>query len=219
MFRFWRALLHSHRSRVSQVRCAVNPLKESVRSNLYEVDKFPREASILRSLRHPVYCGMCTLCVVGVDMCKNHSTKAFKPLLEELKVGREAWACTLEECTRSAEQLCAAIQADGDAKTQAITANIAAEVAALQQQVRFVAAARSTDLGNIVQKRREREELVARAIASPDLGVAGSSSAAVVARALDRANAPIPPASAAEFHAAAAPAVGRVLVSVAVVDP
>jgi hypothetical protein len=85
----------------------VNPLKETVRSNTYEVDKFPREASILRSLRRPVYCGMCTLCVVGVDMCKNHFTKAFKPLLEELKVGREAWACTLEECTRCVEQLCA----------------------------------------------------------------------------------------------------------------
>jgi hypothetical protein len=160
--------------------------------------------------------GVCTLCVVDVDMCKNHSTKAFKPLLEELKVDREAWARAQEECTRSAEQLCAAIQVDGDAKTQAITANIAAEVAALQQQVCFAAAARSTDLGNIAQKRREQEELVARAVASPDLGVAGSSSAAVVACVLDRANVPIPPASAAEFRAAAAPAVGHVLVSVAV---
>jgi serine/threonine protein kinase len=36
-----------------QVRCAVKTLKESVRSNMYEVDKFRREASMLRSLRHP----------------------------------------------------------------------------------------------------------------------------------------------------------------------
>jgi len=31
----------------------VKTLKESVRSNMYEVDKFRREASMLRSLRHP----------------------------------------------------------------------------------------------------------------------------------------------------------------------
>jgi serine/threonine protein kinase len=37
----------------AQVRCAVKTLKESVRSNMYEVDKFRREASMLRSLRHP----------------------------------------------------------------------------------------------------------------------------------------------------------------------
>jgi len=36
-----------------EVRCAVKTLKESVRSNMYEVDKFRREASMLRSLRHP----------------------------------------------------------------------------------------------------------------------------------------------------------------------
>lgn len=45
--------LRFHHSRVSQVRCAVKTLKESVRSNMYEVDKFRREASMLRSLRHP----------------------------------------------------------------------------------------------------------------------------------------------------------------------
>ena len=45
--------LRSHHPRVSQVRCAVKTLKESVRSNMYEVDKFRREASMLRSLRHP----------------------------------------------------------------------------------------------------------------------------------------------------------------------
>jgi hypothetical protein len=161
--------------------------------------------------------GICTLCAVDTDMCKSHTTKAFKPLLEELKVDREAWARAQEECGRSAEQLCAAIQADADAKIQAITA----EASALQQQVRSAAAARSAALGAIVQKRMEREELVAGAAASPDVAVKDSAAAAVVASALHRAKTAIPPASAAEFRAAAAPAaaVGHVLVAEAVVDP
>jgi hypothetical protein len=62
---------------------------------------------------------------------------------------------------------------------------------------------------------------VAGAAASPQVAVKGSAAAAVVASALGRARAPIPPASAAEFHAAAAPAaaVGHVVVAPAVVDP
>ena len=161
--------------------------------------------------------GVCVLCAVDVDLCKSHATKAFKPLLQELKVDREAWARMQEECDQGAQQLCADIQADGDAKKQAIDA----EVVALQHQVRCAAAARSAALGAIVQKRMEREELVAGAAASPDVAVKDSAAAAVVASALDRARAVIPPASAAEFRAAAAPAaaVGRVLVAEAVVDP
>jgi hypothetical protein len=161
--------------------------------------------------------GVCTLCAVDIDVCKSHATKAFKPLLEELQVDREGWARAQEECTRSAEQLCAAIQADADAKIHAITA----EASELQQQVRCAAAARSAALGAIVQKRVEREELVAGAAASPDVAVKDSAAAALVASALDRAKAVIPPASAAEFRAAAAPAaaVGHVLVADAVVDP
>ena len=122
-----------------------------------------------------------------------------------------------EECARSAEQLCTAIQADADAKIHAITAG----ASALQQKVRSAAAARSAALGAIVQKRVEREELVAGAAVSPDVAVKDSATAAVVASALDRAKAAIPPASAAEFRAAAAPAaaVGHVLVAEAVVDP
>ena len=160
--------------------------------------------------------GICTLCAVDIDVCKSHATKAFKPLLQELKVDREAWARAQEECGRSAEQLCATIQADADAKIQTITA----EASALQQQVRSAAAARSAALGAIVQKRLEREELVAGAAASPDVAVKDSAAAAVVASVLDRAKAVIPPASAAEFRAAAAPAaaVGHVLVAEAVVD-
>ena len=133
--------------------------------------------------------GVCTLCAVDTDMCKSHTTKAFKPLLEELKVDREAWARAQEECGRSAEQLCATIQADADAKIQAITA----EASALQQQVRSAAAARSAALGAIVQKRVEREELVAGAAASPDVAVKDSAAAAVVASALHRVKAVIPP--------------------------
>ena len=43
-------------------------------------------------------------------------------LLKELQTDREAWARAREECRRGGEQLCASIQADTDAKIQAITA-------------------------------------------------------------------------------------------------
>jgi hypothetical protein len=161
--------------------------------------------------------GVCILCAVDVDVCKSHRTKAFKPLLEELKVDREAWARAQEECNQGVEHLCAHIQADGDAKKQAIDA----EVAALQQQARSAAASRSAVFGAIALKRREREELVAAAAASPDIAVKDSAAAAVVASAMDRAKGPIPPASAAEFSAALAPAaaVGLLDVTAAAVDP
>jgi hypothetical protein len=55
-------------------------------------------------------------------------------------------------------QLCTAIQADAGAKIHTTTA----EASALQQQVRSAATARSAALGAIVQKRVEREGLVAR---------------------------------------------------------
>jgi len=162
-------------------------------------------------------CAVCVLCAVDVDLCKSHSTKAFKPLLNELQTDREGWARVQRECGEGAEQLCAVIQADGNAKKQAIDT----QVAALQQQVRSAAAARCTALGAILLKRQEREELVAGAAASPQVAVKGSAAAAVVASALGRARAPIPPASAAEFRAAAAPAaaVGHVVIAPAVVDP
>jgi len=162
-------------------------------------------------------CAVCVLCAVDVDLCKSHSTKAFDPLIEELKTDREGWARTQEECRRGAVLLCAAIQADGDAKVQAI----GAQVAALQQQVRAAADTRAAAIGAILLKRQEREELVAGAAVSPEVAVKGSAAAAVVASALGRARAPIPPASAAEFRAAAAPAaaVGHVVVADAVVDP
>ena len=62
---------------------------------------------------------------------------------------------------------------------------------------------------------------MAGAAASPEVAVKGSAAAAVVASDLRRARAPIPPAWAAEFRAAAAPAaaVGHVVVADAVVDP
>jgi len=161
--------------------------------------------------------GVCVLCAVDVDLCKSHSTKAFKPLINELRTDREGWARAQRECGEGAEQLCAAIQANADAKMQAI----GTEAAALQQQVRAAAGERAAAIGAIVRKRQEREELVAGAAASPQVAVKGSDAAAVVASALGRARAPIPPASAAEFRAAAAPAaaVGHVVVAPAVVDP
>jgi hypothetical protein len=162
---------------------------------------------------------VCTLCAVDTDVCKSHATKVFKTLLDELKADTQGWVRAREECARSAEQLCAAIQADADAKKQAIDA----EVVALQQQVRCASAARCDALGAIAQKRKEREKQVISAALSPHTTVKNSASAAaaVIANALDRAKAAIPPASAAEFCAAAAPAaaVGHVLVAEAVVDP
>ena len=80
---------------------------------------------------------VCFNCAVDSDVCKAHTTKAFDPLLQELKTDRQGWARAQEECDQGAEQLCTAIQADGDAKKQAIDA----EVATLHQQVRCAAAA------------------------------------------------------------------------------
>jgi len=161
--------------------------------------------------------GVCLLCAVGTKGCKTHTTEAFDTLLEELQTDREGWACAQEECRRGGEQLCASIQADTDAKIQAITA----EGLGLQQQVRAAAEERAAAIGAIVQKRQEREELVAGAAASPEVAVKGSAAAAVVAAAIARAKAHIPSACAAEFRAAAAPAaaVGHVVVADAVVDP
>ena len=168
-------------------------------------------------------CGraVCFNCAVDSDVCKAHTTKAFDPLLQELKTDREGWARAQWECDEGAEQLCAAIEADGDTKVRVYSQAVAAEVAQLQQQVRSAAAARSTAFGAILLKREEREELVAGATVHADVAVKGSAAAAVVASALRRVRAPIPPASASQFRAAAAPAVavGQVIVAAAVVDP
>ena len=161
--------------------------------------------------------GVCVLCAVDIDLCKSHATKAFEPLIQELKTDCEAWARAQEECRRGGEQLCAAIQADTDTKKRALDT----EAAALQQQVRAAVDARASAFEAILLKRLEREELVAAAAACPEVAVQGSAAAAVVASALNRAKAAIPSASAAEFRAAAAPAaaVGQVLVAAAVADP
>ena len=160
---------------------------------------------------------VCLLCAVDSKKCKAHTTEAFDTLLDELKADWQGWAGAQQECNRSAQQLCAAIQADGDAKKQAIDT----QVAELQQQVRSAAAARSAALGAVVEKWQEREERVAGAAASSEVGRKGSPAAAVVSCAIRRAKAPVPPASAAEFVAAAAPdaAVGRVTTTPAALDP
>ena len=147
-----------------------------------------------------VYCmdcdrAVCFNCAVDSDVCKAHTTKAFDPLLQELKTDREGWARAQWECDEGAEQLCAAIEADGDTKVRVYSQAVAAEVAQLQQQVRSAAAARSTAFGAILLKREEREELVAAATVHPDVAVKGSAAAAVVVSALRRVRAPIPPAS------------------------
>ena len=160
---------------------------------------------------------VCLLCAVDSKKCKAHTTEAFDSLLDELKADWQGWAVAQQECNRSAQQLCAAIQADGDAKKQAIDI----QVTELQQQVRSAAAARSAALGAVVEKWQEREERVAGAAASSEVGRKGSPAAAVVSCAIRRAKAPVPPASAAEFVAAAAPdaAVGRVTATPAALDP
>ena len=72
----------------------------------------------------------------------------------------------------------------------------------------------------IVAKRQEREKRVAGATASPDIAAKGSAAAAVLVSALNRAKAPVPPASAAQSRSAAAPAaaVGQVVIADVVVD-
>jgi len=114
---------------------------------------------------------ICTICAVDSDICKPHTTKPFEPLFEELKVETEGWERALRECNEEAEQLCAAIQADGTSKTQMYSDAISAQVAVLQEQVRSAVAARSAALGAILQKRREREDMVAGAAASLEIAV------------------------------------------------
>jgi hypothetical protein len=166
-------------------------------------------------------CAMCVLCAVDVGLCKSHVTKAFDPLIEELQTDREGWASVQRKCDEESEQLCTTIQADGDNKKRVHNQEIDTQVTALQQQVRSAAAARSVAMGAILLKRQEREELVAGAVVSPEVAIKGSAAAAVVASALGRAMVPIPPASAAKFRTAAAPAaaVGHVVVADALVDP
>ncbi len=179
---------------------------------------------------------VCVLCAVDVKRCKKHATEALDTLIAELEAERQEWAGAQEECRRGAEQLCLHIQADADAKKRTIDT----EAAALQQQVHSPAPKLNTDilylklvqvraaaderaaaLGAIVQKREEREELVAGAAASPQIAVKGSPATAVVACALNRAKGRIPPASAAEFVPAAAPAaaVGHLVLAPTVLDP
>jgi hypothetical protein len=168
-------------------------------------------------------CGraVCCLCAADTDICKSHTTKVLDPLIEELKTDRENWELAQRECDESALLLCTNIQADGDAKKRVYIQEIDKQVATLLQQVRSAAAARSAAFGAIVQKRQEREDLVAAAAASPQVAVRGSAAAAAVASAFDRAKAPIPSASAAQFRpvAAAAAAVGQLVMASEVGDP
>jgi hypothetical protein len=164
-------------------------------------------------------CGhaVCVLCAVDSKKCKAHATEAFDTVIDELRQERLEWSSAAQECERCAEQLCGAIQADGDAKKLAIDT----QIAALLQQVRSVAAARCSAMRDIAEKRQEREEEVAAAAAAPEVGCRGSAAAAAVLSAIHRAKAPVPPASPAKFLAAAAPdaAVGNIDAAEAVVDP
>ena len=164
---------------------------------------------------------VCFMCAVDIDMCKSHDIKAFDPLIEELKTDIEGWARALRECNEAAELTCALIQADGDTKKRVYVQEIDKQVAALLQQVRSSSAARAAAIRAILQKRQAREELVTGAAVSPEVGVKGSGAAVAVAAAVGRVKAPIPPASAAEFRAAAATAaaVGQVIVASDVIDP
>ncbi len=181
--------------------------------------------------RHPreqmrVFCldcnhSICVICAIDSDVCKPHTTKAFEPLLDELRADREGLERAQRECEEGVEQLCAAIQADGDMKIRGYTDAIAAHVVELQQRVRSAAAARSSAIGALVQKRRDREELVAAAAASFEVAVKDSAAAALISAAFHCPKAVVAPATAAQFLAAEAPSgsVGELLISAAVVDP
>jgi hypothetical protein len=177
--------------------------------------KHPKEQ--LRVFCNTCCRGVCVLCAVDSKTCKLHDTQAFETMSEELKSDREEWARAQEECNRSAEQLCAAIQADADAKKQAIDT----EAAVLQQRVRAAAAKRSASLSNIVESRALREELLFGASNSSDIVVKQSPAAAAVAAIFDRVRARVPAACAATFQASAGPsrAVGSVAVRDTIIDP
>ena len=162
-------------------------------------------------------CAVCMTCTVDPSTCKKHATVALDNTMRELKTEIEQWSRAQEECRRSAEQLCATIQTDADAKKQVIDA----EAALLKLQVLAASEGRAFTMGAIAQKRQLRQELVAAAVSSTDVGQKGSIAAAIVAITLGRTTAPVPPASAAMFHSSAAPAaaVGRVSVADAVIDP
>jgi hypothetical protein len=181
--------------------------------------------------RHPgipcsVFCmecrhGVCTICAVDSGICKPHKTFAFVSLIEELKTDIESWERAQLQCdATSLEQLCAAIQADGDHKIRAYNQAIAAQVAKLKQQGRAAFEARSATIGAIVQRQKQRQERVVIASASPDVAVKGSADAAAVVAAVERVKMHAPVTRAAEFHVASAPAaiVGLVSVAAAVVD-
>jgi hypothetical protein len=165
--------------------------------------------------------GVCVLCAVDVDICKTHNTKPFEPLLDELKTDREGWARAQRECDEGAQRLCALIQADGDTKKRLYNQEIDKQVAAMLQEVRSAAAARSAALSAIVHKRREREEAVIAASAVSEVAVKDSAAAKCVASAFNRTKGPIASGSAAEFRAAPHPAaaVGKLVMADAVVDP
>lgn len=159
------------------------------------------------------------LCVVDSKKCKTHATEAFDTLIDGLQQERLEWSSAAQECERCSEELCRAIQADSDSKKLAIDT----QISALLQQVRSVAAARSSAIfamRDIAEKRQEREEAVAAAADAPEVACRGSAAAAAVSSAIHRAKAPVPPASPAEFRAAAAPdaAVGSIDAAEAVVD-
>jgi hypothetical protein len=78
--------------------------------------------------------GVCVLCAVDTKRCKAHATEALDTLLEELKADREEWTRAQEECDHGAQQLCNHIQADADAKKQAIDAEAQAQALCMLTQ-------------------------------------------------------------------------------------
>jgi len=165
--------------------------------------------------------GVCVLCAVDCKRCKAHATEALDTMMEELRADKEGWVSAEEECNQCAVQVCAVIQADADNKKLIYSEAIDSQALALQKQVRSAAASRCSAMGAIVEKRQEREQAVVAAVASPDLAVKGSASAATVTAALDRVKAPVAPAAAVEYRAACAPtaALGDVIEIAAIIDP
>ena len=165
--------------------------------------------------------GVCVLCAVDSKRCKSHNTEALDSMMQQLTADRQGWASAQEECRRGAEQVCAAIQADTDNKKFAYAECIDSQAVALQQQVRAAAAFRCRVMGNIVEKRQEREQAVVAAAASHELAVKGSAAAAVIIAALDRVKAPVARAAAVEYRSVCAPAavLGQLIQTAAVIDP
>jgi hypothetical protein len=180
--------------------------------------------------RHPreqlrVFCrdcshAVCVLCAVDFSVCKLHATVPLEPLLDQMKAEIQVWELAQTECNRAAEELVAAIRSDAEAKKQAYSSGIDAEVETMLRSVRYASSQRSAAFGRIAQQLLEMDEKLANACTCAEAAVQDSRAAAIISSAVERMKTAVPPASAAEFIPAEVPAatLGQLVFADAVVQ-